>query len=132
MIFNLATLVIAFMASTASAQLDLYAEVNFYSDGGCIGTTQTNPIYTTQFCAQDCQQVPQGSNFFQVSSNNTDEFTTCYFWQDSYCGGQSGDSPPDADNYYASLNSEQLCPSLPDSDGESLSMRCYTGLCPSS
>ena len=91
MIFNLATLVIAFMAFTASAQMPLPTPrelVILYTDGNCT-ISQAN-IAKEYFphdigdsgCVSNCLPVGLNAHSIEVYHSAVAERTTCYIWQD--------------------------------------------------
>ena len=124
MIFNLATLVIAFMAFTASAQPEPNGQVILFTGGTC-NTTGITKIYLPQDigdsgCVSNCLSV-LNADAIQVFNNTAKERTTCYIWQDENCGLPN--------IYYTSVNSDEPCQSLPIEGGVPLSMKCFAGLC---
>ena len=128
---NLATLVLAFMASTASAQSNgALASIKMYPGTHCPGSQPsdyhevilTNENRCTGFCITSPPNFPP---FTSVSieaegdETNPDERTTCYLWWSHNCG------KPGSNQMVATM--KNVC--TPDVTGMG-SMQCFRGTCP--
>ena len=129
--FNLATLAIAFMAtSTATAQKN--GQINLYNSTDCIPDSYLNSIQSgLNNCSTTLCEVisfgPERNNLsLEIFSDQPDNPTTCQFFNkiEHLVGGCGGIS-------FGQQNSSQGCQAIPAQSGNdsdlSVFMACYIG-----
>jgi hypothetical protein len=140
MIFDLATLAIAFMAFTSTATAQQNGQVNVYNLTGCNPVDYVNTYNGSlagsleNHCKPECSLlVPNGHASIMIFSTNSINPTICLFYSNPtfFESGSCGTSGIQFDK----SQSSQVCETIPTPPGAqapavTIGMLCYTSDCP--